>query len=241
MDYRKEFYKKYVSTHTDHRYGSSGSSRTEKDFGAWRKYFGRFLPFDKNASILDCGCGDGSFLSWLKGEGFGNLTGVDVSGEQVQKARSRGFKNIFEENVLDFLKNRENEFDLVFARDLVEHLTKDEVLDFLRSVHRSLRLGGGLVIQTVNGESPFFGRLGYGDFTHETILTRTSLSQALRVAGFGGEPGIFGQEPVVHGLKSFVRFCLWRVIVLILKIYLLADTGSSEGIFSQNIIAFVRK
>ena len=122
----------------------------------------------------------------------------------------------------------------------MEHLTKEEILSLFELIAGSLKLGGGFVIQTVNGEGPLAGRLGYGDFTHETILTRTSLSQALRVAGFG-DIDVFTQAPAVHGLKSFVRFCLWSLFQIGIRLYVLVETGSAEGIFSQNIIVLARK
>ena len=47
----------------------------------------RFLPTGRDATVLDCGCGDGSFLLWLKDEGFSDPAGVDLSGEQVEKSQ----------------------------------------------------------------------------------------------------------------------------------------------------------
>ena len=114
MDYRKDFYPRYVSTHTSHRYG--GRSEVAKKFPMWRSCFGRVLPTGRDATVLDCGCGDGSFLLWLKDEGFRDLAGVDLSGEQVQRARSFGITQVFETDVFDFLKAKKREFDIIFAQ-----------------------------------------------------------------------------------------------------------------------------
>ena len=67
-----------------------------------------------------------------------------------------------------FLHARPQRFDLVTGLDIVEHFTKDEVLDFLDACREALRPGGRLVLQTPNGESPFGGAVRYGDFTTVT-------------------------------------------------------------------------
>jgi hypothetical protein len=46
---------------------------------------------------------------------------------------------------------------------------------------------------------------------------------------------------VPKGVKSVVRFLLWRGIEMLLKFYMLVETGSGEGIYTQNIIAVVYK
>jgi len=241
MDYRKAFYSKYVSTHTSHRYGDSASTPGDGNYPLWRRSYRRFLPSRRDAALLDCGCGDGSFLAWLRAEGFTGLTGIDLSGEQVEKARALGVAEVFEDDVFQFLQGKERTFDVIFARDLIEHLTKEEALRFLSLAHLALVPGGGLVVQTVNGESPLFGRLAYGDFTHQTIFTRASLRQAMRIAGFEGSIDGFAQEPAVHGLRSAARFVLWRAIDAMVRVYLLADTGRADGVFSQNVIVVARR
>jgi hypothetical protein len=47
--------------------------------------------------------------------------------------------------------------------------------------------------------------------------------------------------PVPKGIKSLVRFLLWKVIEIILRFYMVVETGSGEEIFTQNIIAGGRK
>jgi hypothetical protein len=149
--------------------------------------------------------------------------------------------DVFEEDIFHFLQGKERTFDVIFARDLIEHMTKEEALRFLSLAHLSLVPGGGLVIQTVNGGSPLFGRLAYGDFTHETIFTRASLRQAMQIAGFDGQIDGFAQEPAVHGLRSAGRLVVWRAIDALVRVYLLADTGKADGVFSQNIVVVARR
>ena len=37
-----------------------------------------FLPEDRNAAILDIGCGPGDFVRYLHGLGYRNITAVDI-------------------------------------------------------------------------------------------------------------------------------------------------------------------
>jgi hypothetical protein len=97
-----------------------------------------------------------------------------------------------------------------------------------------------IIIQTPNAENPFGGRYRYWIFTHEIAFTRSSLNQLLRVAGFQ-MVDFYPTGPVPKGIKSLVRFLLWKVIETILRFYMLIETGSGEGIFTQNIICVAKK
>jgi 2-polyprenyl-3-methyl-5-hydroxy-6-metoxy-1,4-benzoquinol methylase len=270
MNYRDKFYKKYVSTQTSLLYGEASLDELRKQFPTWQRYFGRFLPQDKNAKILDLGCGNGGFVWWLQKIGYQNTEGVDISEEQVETARKLGIKNIRQSDIKKFLNIRTSDvpnidvnvrtsevpkidgnnirgsvlrklkYDVIFMRDVLEHFNKEEVLDILELVYQSLKKGGVFIAQTVNAENLLWGRLRHGDFTHELAFTEESITQILTVVGFR-EIKIYPQRPVIHGLKSLIRFILWKYIELELKFYLLIETGSAKGIFTQNLIIFARK
>lgn len=107
---------------------------------------------------------------------------------------------------------------------------------------RVLRVGGRWIIHTPNGESPFGGRVRYGDLTHENAFTRESLSQLCHVCGFS-EIRCFEDAPVVHGVKSAVRYVAWKTLRGLLRLYLAAETGDGgrAAIFSQNLLAVAIK
>ncbi|KKU91490.1 MAG: hypothetical protein UY23_C0001G0096 [Candidatus Jorgensenbacteria bacterium GW2011_GWA1_48_11] len=235
MNYRDKFYEKYISTHTGQLYGDLGLGAIRRQFPIWQKYFGKFLPKEKSAKIGDFGCGNGGFVWWLQQKGFDQTEGIDVSSEQVAAAEKMGIKNIQRSDIYEFLKKKTDFYDVVFMKDVLEHQTKEEVLNILELISRSLKKGGVLVIQTANAESPFWGRIRHGDFTHETSFTKNSVSQLLSIFGFKNIE-VFPMGPVVHGIRSFVRFVLWQLIVFIVRFYLLIETGSPSGIFTQNII-----
>src|SRR5262249_48715113 len=140
-------------------------------------------------------------------------------------------------DVLEFLRKRPGQFDLLTGIDIVEHFTKDEVLDFLDACHAALRPGGRLVLQTPNGESPFAGAVRYGDFTHETCFTPTLLRQLLELAGFA-QVECRETGPIPPGAASLVRVVLWRAIRALLRIWNLAETGGAgSGVLTRVFLA----
>ena len=128
-------------------------------------------------------------------------------------------------DVLEFLRDRAAQYDLLIARDLFEHLTKEDALEGLTLCREALRPGGALLLQVPNGESPFAGRIIYGDFTHETAFTQTSLNQVLRAAGFDSVM-CHPVRPVVYGLKSWLRSLVWRVVEAAIITAVVAEVGT---------------
>ncbi len=251
MSYRDKLYSKYVSTQTSRLYGKQNFDSIKKQFPAWQSYFGKFLPQNKNVKILDIGCGNGGFVYWLQRLGYQNAEGIDISKEQIEVAQKLGIKNIRQEDIKKFLNFGTSDvlgtsevqsikYDIIFCRDVLEHFNKEEILDILEKIYKILNNNGVLVIQAPNAESSFSGKIRYGDFTHEISFTETSIRQILLATGFR-EITIYSQPPVIHGLKSLIRYLLWRLIELKLRFYLLVETGSSQGIFTQNLIAVAKK
>lgn len=240
MKYREKLYSTYVSNNTSYIYGEASIDTFERQFPVWRKYYASSLPQDKSARIIEIGCGNSGFVYYLKKMGYENSYGIDISSEQIRIAKKLGIKDVECVDIVNFLTDKKNCYDVIVARDIIEHFTKDEILEVLRLIFSSLKKGGRVIIQTPNGESPFGSRYRYWDFTHEISFTRNSLSHILRAVGFG-RINFYPTGPVPHGVKSTLRFLLWKVIEMILRSYMVIETGSGDGIYTQNIIAVARK
>jgi hypothetical protein len=161
----------------------------------------------------------------------------------VAAARRLGIEGVEEGDLLAALATQESEsLDLLVAFDVIEHFTRDELLAFVDQVRRVLRLEGRWIIHTPNGESPFSGRMRYGDLTHELAFTRLSISQLLLSSGFS-KVQCFEDAPIPHGLKSAIRWGLWKLIRSGLRVYLAAETGETavDAIFSQNFLIVAEK
>ncbi len=232
-DYRTRIYKKYATNFQD-------APQTFNEENAWhwgkayRYYLRQWLPEDKNAKIVDLACGGGKLLYFFKRMGYENITGVDICPEQVTLAR-QVTPHVDEANVLTWLEEHPDSFDLITGFDIVEHFHKDEVLRFLDACNTSLKKGGRLLLQTPNADSPLGTALRYGDFTHEVGFNSNALSRLLSLTGFYR---IISREtgpiPIGHSLKSSVRYLLWQTIRLFLKLWNLSETGSpGSGVFTR--------
>ncbi len=231
MDYRRRIYDAYVS-----RGRQAQPSSDPAAFARRSRYLAHvlrnWLPEDHSATITDLGCGTGDVLAALETFGYTSLAGVDRSGEQVRLARQIA-PQVEEGDLFEYLAERNAELDLITGFDVIEHLDKNEVLPFLDACHRALRVGGRLILQTPNGESPWSSAVRYGDFTHEVCFTPDSLEWLLRLSGFTEtEAREAGPRPM--GLLSFGRVLLWRLIRLGLRLWNLAETGGAgSGIYTR--------
>ncbi len=201
------------------------------------------FPADRGSAILDLGCGHGALIHFARREGYTNVRGVDGSPEQVAAARRLGIEGVAEGDLLQLLAAQgETSLDVVVAFDVIEHFTKGELLGLVDQVHRVLRDGGSWIIHTPNGESPFAGRMRYWDFTHELAFTRTSIAQLLLSSGFS-KVACYEDTPVPHGMKSALRWALWKAIRGVLRIYIAAETGDtgSDHFFTKNFLTVAIK
>ena len=207
-----------------------------------RRVIRRHFPPARDAAVLDLGCGHGALLYFARREGYGNVAGVDRSPEQVAEARRLGIDGVSEGDLMETLGSLPADSqDVVVAFDVIEHFTREEILPFADEVRRVLKPGGRWIIHTPNAESPFFGRIRYGDITHEQAFTATSIGQLVYSCGFRSA-SFFEDAPVVHGVRSAGRYALWRVIRAGLRGYLAAETGSGGSApLSQNMLAVVVK
>lgn len=143
------------------------------------------LPSNRDAVIADLGCGKGEWLGWMASKGFSKLTGVDLSPADLAIARqNEPSRTWIEQNVIAFLESQNACFDLLHAKDIIEHFTKDEFIRFLTAARNALKPGGELWLLTFNAQSPLSAAIRHGDFTHEIGLTPASMAQCLRACGF---------------------------------------------------------
>jgi len=241
-DYRDRIYRHYVNSR-DQALAPATLKGLKPRAPYLKKCIREHFPADRSAVILDLGCGHGALIHFARLAGYQNIHGVDGSLEQVEAARRLGIEEVEAGDLRVFLSNLADEsVDLVVAFDVIEHFTRDELMDFVDQVHRVLRKNGRWIIHTTNGESPFCGRSRYGDLTHELAFTRNSMNMLLYSSGFSSVR-CFEDVPIPHGLKSAVRWILWKAIRNFLRLYIAAETGDTAGsaIFSQNFLVVADK
>lgn len=202
-----------------------------------------FFPEDKSAAILDLGCGHGTLVYFAQQAGYCNTQGVDVSGQQVELGRKLGITNIAQGDMMTALKAVPSaSFDTVIAFDVIEHFTKDELIDLVDAIHSVLKPNGCWIIHAPNANSPFVGAVRYGDFTHEQAFTPSSLQQLLKASGFSSFD--FAEcGPRIHGVRSLARVILWIVARGIFRLINAAETGDigRNEVWTRNFYAVAYK
>lgn len=201
------------------------------------------FPTSRDAHILDLGCGAGALLYFAQQCGYRHLSGVDVSSEQVAAAQHLGLQNVTQSDLFTYLASLPSlSYDAIITLDVIEHLTKDELMNLADQVYRILVPAGRWIIHCPNGDSPFVGSIRYGDWTQEQAFTTASLEQLRVAAGFTSIQ-CFEDAPVPHGLKSMIRNLLWNVVRTGICFVNGIETGAFNlsGVYSRNFLAITYK
>ena len=123
-----KLYKNYTSAAVFSKYD-------EETFSNWGAlYFKhRILPHmhkNKEAAILELGCGYGRYLRVIQKLGYSDISGIDISEEQVAYAQEKlQLKNVTHGDALEFIRNTEKQYDTILMLDVMEHLSSEYALD----------------------------------------------------------------------------------------------------------------
>lgn len=240
--YTGRMYSRYSEVRPGRHLAGPGNAVAQIRTPVFRKLYLPHVPPNKDARILDIGCGYGEFLQFLQGEGYTATHGIDLNQGELDFAESKGVRNLQCADALEFLQDGREEFDFISALDVLEHIPKHKVLDFLDVVHASLHPGAEFLCQVPNAAA-FYACYAYGDFSHETTFTASSLKQVLELANFV-DIEVLPCGPVVHGVKSAVRFVLWKAIAAGLTLVQVVEGGGTDplaSMFTGAIYALARR
>jgi SAM-dependent methyltransferase len=171
---REEFYRSYVafkSWPADEDNAAGEAYRTEL------RRCGVYPP----ARILEIGFGAGRFLDWARGCGY-NITGVEIIAELVDRARAAGHA-VFQGVPQSAAELASQQFDLIVAFDVFEHLAVEELVDLLSFCRTILAPGGRILARFPNGGSPFGIFWQNSDVTHLTALSGERMRQIALAVG----------------------------------------------------------
>ena len=171
MDPRERLYRSYLDFHP-----LADEDRSNEVFAIELQRAGLSPP----ARILEIGFGRGHFLDWARKNGY-EVSGVEIIEEFVRNARDRGH-DVFTGIAQDVI-DPGNQYDLIAAFDVFEHLSISELVDLLRFAKRILSKDGVILARFPNGSSPFGAHYQNGDATHNTALSGTRIGQIALVAG----------------------------------------------------------
>ena len=137
-----------------------------------------------NGLLLDVGCGNGGFLYIAREMGW-QAHGLDMDPKAIEAARLRGLN--VQCGSIELLSHEVQKYDVITLSHVIEHV--HDPLDLLSQLHRLLKPGGVLWIETPN-----IGSLGYARFKsngrglepprHVVIFDSITLINALSNTGF---------------------------------------------------------
>ncbi len=238
VEYRKVLYANYHTTQS----GRASLTSAEALFLREKRQFeSEILPLlqsvSKSARIFDMGCGSGSLLKGLKDAGYTNVIGMDLSEEQVNMAHEFGVSEVVLGDAMQFFRSSEEQFDIITGMDIIEHFTKDELVELLQLIQSKLKKGGMAIFRTPNMDAPIATAFAIGDFTHENYLNASSAEQVMLSCGFV-DVNVKPSFMRVNGfLKEGLRGIFYRLLSLRLKLQLFATARSTQKVlFTPNLL-----
>lgn len=218
---------------------------TQKEFEAavidYETLYGRYLPRNKQAKILDLGCGAGHFLYFLQKKGFKNCVGIDISEQQVDYCKKNISNSVKVFDGFEFLKDKENIFDVIVANDFLEHIPKERIVELLLLISRSLMKDGKFIMKTPNMSNPFALDSRYRDFTHEFGFTEKSLYQVLAVSNFKNIQIYPAKMVFPLTVKGILSRMILSIFCFIIKKFFALQGYVVPNILSKLLIAVATK
>jgi SAM-dependent methyltransferase len=207
-----------------------------------KRYRIQFFGNRKKLTVLDIGCGDGTFLLELCKRGL-DVWGIDLDKKSIEAARRLGLKNVYALSLADFYKFIPNvKFDIITMFDVLEH--QDSPKDFLLIIKNLLKPDGLVVGSVPNRDGTFIyfyrGKIDKTDLPphHFLRFSKDSLEKILNINGFQ--------------LKLIMDKILEEIIINIetlitgqkgnrLKIKIRKYTSSTKNLNLMKIIKFFRQ
>ncbi len=177
---QQEFYDRGWRTELEAGKEQRGNLRTNLDF------LSQTNLLKPNDRILEIGCGIGSIVSELSGQGH-DITGTDISSRAIEYGRKKYSDINLQVQSAEELQFEDQMFDVVLSFDLFEHIAR--VDRHISEVYRVLKEDGLYLLQTPNKYSNvIFETLYHKSLkwrrVHPSLHTPAQLKRRLARHGF---------------------------------------------------------
>ncbi|MBM3460622.1 MAG: class I SAM-dependent methyltransferase [Armatimonadetes bacterium] len=146
----------------------------------------KYLRFFEGAPgpVIDLGCGRGEFLSLLRERGQA-CYGIDSSPTMLAEAQ-RHDVDARDEDLLAHLDGLDDgALGGIFMCQVIEHLRREDVMEFAELASRKVAAGGVVVIETLNPQCVFSYAPFTMDLTHRWPIHPQTLQFLLEAGHFG--------------------------------------------------------
>ena len=101
-------------------------------------------------SIIDIGCGDGFLLNQLSVDGIKKL-GIDLSDKAIRFAKAFNSNTTFRKQTIYEINQQ---FDLVILNEVMEHISNEEISEFMNHIKKLVKNNGKLLITVPSLDIP---------------------------------------------------------------------------------------
>ena len=205
----QEIFENYIDNSFDGHYQADFKLR-QFDLN-YKKYFNKSVT----SRVIDIGVGRGEMLSCMK-KWTDNYHGIDISPSTVNFCKRLDLSCELVGDTEFWLKNHQNQFDIITCLDVLEHIPKERLIQFVEAIRNSLTKDGLAIFQVPNLQSPFGYLHHFNDITHISGFVEHSLNQVLLSAGFNkmsfyGFEELYEKKPKII-VKKILRFFYRKLI-----------------------------
>jgi SAM-dependent methyltransferase len=167
----------------------------EEAFKRWHTPYARL--FQGYPSVVDLGCGQGTFLDLVRAQKSSTL-GIDPDPQMVKITQQRGHNVLLGDQTL--IGQFSSAFHGIHISHVIEHMWGEQAIQLIKDCAAALQPGGMLVIRTPNWENQIVRNGAFWlDHTHCRPYPLALLQQMIKASGFkitacGYEP--FGLEDI---------------------------------------------
>ena len=176
-----------------------------------------FVP-KKAVKILDIGAGYGFLEEVLEKKTNVDISGIDISPEGIKNLKKR-FQGEFRLGTILKIPFKKDSFDVVFALEVLEHLSPDVVFKAFSETRRVLKKTGFLIISMPIFED--FNESEINPSGHRRQYTPALIKAEVKIAGFkildSREIYAFSR---LYFLKNFLRYLMpqrWQPNNIVIK------------------------
>lgn len=121
--------------------------------------------------------------------GYLNIETIDLIPKCVEFVKQEFGINAYNIDVLSFFESnfeskKEEKWNVIFAFDVIEHLTKNKIVLLMRYIYSALNKNGIFIARVHDGVNPPRLYTRYSDFTHEIVFIPLSMNELSKAVGF---------------------------------------------------------
>jgi 2-polyprenyl-3-methyl-5-hydroxy-6-metoxy-1,4-benzoquinol methylase len=232
-------YNKNYITWKNWNHNTFGKLNTSK-----RKYFDAQLSLinkkiSPNSKVLEIGFGNGDFLTYSQLNRW-EISGTEVNKSLINLAKKNKF-NVLNTSTLNNLIS--NQYDLIVAFDIFEHLNNKKLLYFLKQIKRISKKDGYLIARFPNADSPFGMPYQNGDISHLSSIGSEKCryySNKLhsKIVYIGGEKQILYSNSICGFIRNFLSIIVKKITDHFVNIFFLR--GIQISFSASNLIWIVK-